>query len=57
VLTDGQPDITGTIGARRICFCDGGFGWKIWILSFEAEPTQTLKLDGCAVWERQWGRF
>jgi hypothetical protein len=57
VLTDGQSDVAGTIRARRIYFCDGGFVWKIWILSFQAETTQTLTLDGCAVWERRWGCF
>jgi len=57
VLTDGQSDVAGTVRTGGIYLCDSQFGWKIWILSFQAERPQTLKLDGCTLWERKWGSF
>lgn len=44
MLTDGQSDIAGTVRTGGIHLCDRRFGWKIWIFSFQAEPTQTLKV-------------
>ena len=44
MLTDGQSDVAGSICTRRICVSVRRLGWKIWILSFQAKTTQTLKL-------------